>query len=740
MDNQAIKNIMNRWHSVFVVSIPFMLSLITFMVYYPALWYMFMFDDLPTIVNYPHIRYIDFHGQFFANPRWISRLLNQITYHFWGPNPFAFRIVNVFMHLAIGVMIFALIYCLFSNLKKNQFLKEHSLSLASITSLLFLLHPVQTQTVTYITQMRLEGLVVFLAMGVLLFFTYATRTTNKNHKYFLHGLSLVLTAFAAGTKEVIVVLPALIVLVDWFFIAEGDWKSFKSRLWIHALHWVVLYGVMLKYGLLAPNYVKAITTNPVHNNRGNILTNSATEDITWYPFAISQFKVLLHYLVIFLCPIGLSFDYDVKLSNHLYNLDVVIPFLILGALVAAAVWLYHTGKNTVFAFCLAWFFVTMLPRASIFLSTELICDYKTYPAAFGMMLLVAFILVRVAVMVLNQLRDMAKERNRGIAILTSTTVLCLALACASGVRNQIWRSELDFWGDSIKHAPKARGYNNYAIALWELGRSEEAMSYFRQAIEKDDWYAEPHVNLATIYQIKKDHDKAFDHYRRALEIGEAHPELFNNLGMLHFENQAWDAAESCLKQAIELRPDYSRSHYFLGKIYQINNRSEEAFHCYENALKGDYQDAELYYLHGSVCVELGLFERGIPSFEKIGPDYQDSAYQLACCYYAMPQYAKAAHYFSLAHKKDPGNQVCMYNCAQSFLNVRKYEQALELYEKIKDDVQNFPYAQLHRVKCLYELGKQADAKKSLRALLASKQQPKEVMQDALALQKELKLA
>lgn len=740
MDNQAIKSVLNRWYAAALIAIPALLSFITFLVYYPALGYMFMFDDLPTIAHYAHVRYIDFAGQFFANPRWISRLANQITYHFWGAEPFAFRIVNVFMHLAIGVMIFALMLTLFNSLKKNAFLRDHSLSLASITSLLFLLHPVQTQTVTYITQMRLEGLVAFFTIAILLTFACAARASNPMIKMALYGLSLVLTAFAGGTKEIIIVLPALIVLVDWFFIAEGDWQSFKSRLWLHAAYFAVLYAVLLSYGLLAPHYVKTITTTPVHNNRGNILTNSATEYITWFPFFISQFKVLLHYLFIFLCPIGLSFDYEVKLSNHWYNLDVIIPFLLLAALVGGVLWLYRSGNNRILTFSVAWFFVTMLPRASIFLSTELICDYKTYPAAFGMMVGLAYLIVKAAAVIMDNLQATIKQNNRGIAMLASTTGLCIALACASGIRNEIWSSELAFWGDAIKHAPKARGFNNYAIALWEAGRSAEAMEYFNIAIQKDDWYAEPHVNLATIYQIKKDNEKAFEHYKRALEIGEGHPELFNNLGMLHFDMQNWESAEYCLKEAIALRPAYGRSHYNLAKLYQITGKPEAALECYEQAIKGDYQDKELYYLYGSTCLELGHLDKAIASLERIDKNYQDVAFLLGCCYYSKPQYTKANEYFELAHKIDPGNKVCTYNYAQTLMNMRKYDQALSMYEKIKDDAQAFPYAQLHRVKCLYELGKQADAKASMKALLASKEQPKEVLQDARALQKELKLA
>lgn len=738
MDNQAIKNTLNHWYTRAAYAVPMLFAAITFLAYYPALSYMFMFDDLPTIAHYLHVRYIDFAGQFFANPRWISRILNQITYHFYGATPAAYRVVNVFMHLAIGIMVFALVYKLFSSLKKSQFLTEHSFSLATITCLLFLLHPVQTQTVTYITQMRLEGLVSLFSIAIILTFTYAVKAANKNVGIGLFIFSLVLTAFAAGTKEIIVVLPGLIMLIDWFFIAEGDWQSFKSRLWMHALYWIVLYGVLMSYGLLAPQYVKTITTNPVHNNRGNILTQSATEYITWYPFFISQFKVLVHYLSIFFWPFGLSFDYDMKLSNHLYELNVVLPFLFLCLLVAGAAWLYFTKRNIVLPFCLAWFFFTMLPRASIFLSTELICDYKSYPAAFGMMLALAFLMVWAGSLVMNHVQAFADSRNRGTATLASAMVFCIVAACATTRYNQVWRSELDFWGNAIKIAPKARCYNNYAIALWELGRGEEAMSNFRIALEKDDWYAEPHVNLATIYQIKKENDKAFHHYRRALEIGEGHPELFNNLGMLHFDYQNWDAAEECLKQAIALRPGYSRSYYNLGKLYQVTSKTDQALACYESAINGDYQDTELYYLHGSACLELGQYDKAIKSFEKIDVNYQDTAFLTACCYYSKPQYTKATEYFALAHQKNPTNKTYTYNYAQALMNVRKYDMALQMYEKLNDDVATLPYVQIHRVKCLYELGKQDDARASLKTLLASKQS-QDILNDARALQKELKL-
>jgi len=738
MNDIKIKAVAERWFYWVVLGIPAGLSLITFLTYYQSLWYGFMFDDLPTITQYIHTRYIDFAGQFFGNPRWISRLMNQITFFYWKNNPFAYRIVDIAMHLAIGVLIFATVWRLLRNVKKSPFLHEHSLAMATLTSMFFLLHPVQTQTVTYITQMRLEGLVALLSMMVLTTFTFAATTTNQRNRNILYAISFVCMAFAAGTKEIIIVLPPLLVIVDWFFIAEGDLESLKSRWMLHAGYWLTLYGVLFKYGYLQPRFIRSISTEAlVHNNRGNILTGSASENISVYFFAISQFKIFLHYFWMFFWPFNISFDYDVKLSPHWYSLDVVIPALVVCALFAALVWLYQRRQFHIIVFGFVWFALTMLPRTSIFPTTELICDYKTYPAALGMMLILAFLVLKLYQRVLPLFSLSDQHQVYGVGGVTA--VCCIALALASGVRSQVWSSEYAFWGDVITKAPKARVFNNYAIALWEMGRKDEALLYFNKAIEKDDFYAEPHVNLATIFQMGNDFDKAMEHYKRALEIGEAHPELFNNLGMLHFSKGNWASAEYCLKQAIKLRPFASKTQVNLGRVYEMTNRTAQAMACYENAIKGDEVPVEAWYAYGSLAMHTGRFHDAIKSLSKLNIEYQDVAFLLGCCYYSLPSYTKAVEYFTIAHKKDPNNKILTYNYAQALLNTRKFDQALELFNTCVNEPDKYPYAVLHRAKCLYELGQRDQAQGALKKLLTSNA-PKEVLQDARSLQKELKLA
>lgn len=366
MNKQIFFWLDEKWQRWLTFGVPAVLSFIAFIVYLPSLWYGFVFDDFPTITQYQHVRVIDFAGQFFGNPRWLSRLLNQVTYHFGGTNPFAYRIVNVLMHVFAGIMVFAIVHRLLSVVKKNAFAKTYALLISTMTTMLFFLHPIQTQTVTYITQMRLEGLVVLFSCAVLLTFVYGATAQTVNRRRWWYAGSFVLMAFAGGTKEIIVVLPVLLMLVDWFFLSEGDWATFKTRLWVHGAYCLVLYGIMFRYGFLTPQNIAAVAATPLHNNRGNVLTGAPAELIKPYFFAMTQFKILLHYLGVFFWPFGLCFDYDTKLATSFFNLDVFFPFLGVCALLGGTWWLYRKNRTSFAVFGLVWFLIAMLPRTSFF--------------------------------------------------------------------------------------------------------------------------------------------------------------------------------------------------------------------------------------------------------------------------------------------------------------------------------------------------------------------------------------
>jgi protein O-mannosyl-transferase len=707
---------------------PTILSIITTIFYYPSLWYGFMFDDLPTITQNFHVinktnKPLD---EFFANNRWISRFLNKFTYKYWQTNTFAYRIFNLALHISIGILIFFLLLKIFSSFKKSNFLKQHAYLLSILTSGLFLLHPVQTQTATYITQIRLEGLVVFFTFSVLLTFIYAVKTSNIYLKTFLYLLSFALTAFAAGTKEIIVVLPLLILLVDWFFLAQGDWKKFFSRGVIHIIFWTTLFGTFAKFNWHPPT-PKEIAKIEVENNRGNILTTTPEEKIKPVPYFISQFKVLQHYFFMFFWPLNIAFDYDYRLSKSFWDSDTIYPFLVMLSIVLLSLFLFIKNRTNIISFCIAWFFITILPRASFIPSTELVCDYKTYVSSFGMMLLIAvfFLYLIKSISYLSSAFAHSKKQSHYKLALTSLLIILSGFATKS--RNLIWSSELAFWEDAVKKAPtKARLYNNYAVSLAEAGRVPEAMEVYKKASQLDPTYAEPVINLAFHYQFMGKNDIALKYYEKALHLKEMHPQMYNNLGILHLNDKHYPQAENCFKTAIKLRPYHSKAHYHLARTYQDQNKLEAAAHHYKLAYQGDLPDIDSCYLHGAISFQLQKYDEAIESLEEVKrlhPNYKNAVFLLANCYYNQRNYSNATANFELVYKRDPKNLANAYNYAQSLMKQNKYEPALSLFKLCNSDQKNFPFSQLHTVKCLAELGQKEKAKEQALTLIQNANTP-----------------
>ena len=225
------------------------LPAITALVYWPSLHYAFQFDDIANIQKHFNIRHYNFSGLFFTGSRWISYWLNSIHYKIGKFDPFSYRVGNVLIHSLNGMLIFFVTFTALSHLKKSSFFKENAFGISLITGLLFLLHPVQTQTVSYVIQGQLEGLSTFFIMSMILVYLHRTYTSSTTLKWSLTGLFFALAALSCGTKEIAIISPILVMLFDWFFVAQGNVRSFISRfvdLWIALIYGNWLVSLFLK--------------------------------------------------------------------------------------------------------------------------------------------------------------------------------------------------------------------------------------------------------------------------------------------------------------------------------------------------------------------------------------------------------------------------------------------------------------------------------------------------------------
>ena len=190
-----------------------------------------------------------------------------------------------------------------SRIKSENFFKKNALILAILTSALFILHPVQTQTVSYVIQGQLEGLAGLFVIAMTTIFLAAQYTESFTKKTLLTILLFVLAVLSCGTKEIAIVSPMIILLTDWFFVAQGNWGLIKSRWWIHAIVYLSVFMVYIYF--LKPEFFSNLLTLSMEarNNIGNVLTENQTDKILPFHYFISEFKVIIHYIWIFLWPL-----------------------------------------------------------------------------------------------------------------------------------------------------------------------------------------------------------------------------------------------------------------------------------------------------------------------------------------------------------------------------------------------------------------------------------------------------
>lgn len=722
---------------------PFILGILAFLFYYPSLYYPFQFDDLANITKRFDIRFFKSWTFWdFFSPRWISDILNKISYKIGRFDPWCYRILNILIHVAAGMVLYLIFFKLLSYSKKNEFFRNNASLISFCTSALFLLHPVQTQTVSYVVQARLEGLAALFVFSAAYFLIKISYAPSKLQKYLFTFLFILCGALSCGTKEIVIISPFLMMLIDWFFISETDWQSFKSRLGIHIGFMLTIFGVFL-----INNKIHWFTSifglkYSMSNNRGNILTKNPDDIITPLLYLISEFKVILHYLLIFIWPFDISVEYDWKLSNSFFAPDSFFPFLALAALAGWTLNLTYKRVSSFFCFGMLWFFISIAPRSSIIPSSELICDYKTYLASAGWLFVIAVVFNYLLNFLINSFRNSSEKSithnlaisilgilaivysyisftvwqntsssNKPFAILTFIAPALILyiiwyvithkansniynpynkmllsflfvgiLGYSTIERNKVWESPVAFWRDIVIKAPeKARGHNNLGVALSEVGKYEEAIEYYKRAISLDSHYSDPWSNIAVAYSMVGKLDLAISSLHNAIKIMPYYAEAYNNLGTLYLNKKDYDQAEKVLNIALQIRPYYGKAYINLARIYLAKNEHQKAWEYAKKATEGDLDNAMGFTGLGEFSIAAGKYEEAIEAFKKA---------------------------IALGE-----NQPAIYfNLANAYFMAKRYDEAIPLYNKLV-------HLEPANVNFLYNLAESYNAKGDITAAL-----------------------
>lgn len=570
-------------------------------------WY---FDDFQNIVRNQLIRDLDETWRRIFAPRGLAMFSFALNYHFHGLELPGYHIVNILIHLCTTFIVYLVLKRVF----RNQPI------LALLAALIFLAHPLQTQSVTYVVQRMtsLAGLFFFLS----LFFYVRAREALLEGRSFgslqhllFYLASLVCGAIAVYTKQNAAVLPFCLFLFDRFFMPKqkqvGLWLVYYLLPYFAAPVWMALsqfiFPVVDGKGL----HVITGTTDPAKG-----LTVAKSSDSEYLlSYLVTEFSVLWLYIRLLFLPYGQVLDYHYPLTTSLLTIKNTGAFLGLAGLLTFA-WLSRNRLPLV-SFGIFWFFIALSVESTI-IPLDPVFEHRLYLPMFGFAVLVP------------QVLDVLRHRQTKIIILAVTVTIYAVL---TWIRNDTWSNENVFYEDQYSKVPHG---TRVMIALsksyLDLGRDREAELLLRKVIRIDPGVEEAYVNLSNIFVRKQRMGEALQLLQQGLQTNPYSSKLHNNLGVLYdLQGEAEQAMQS-LFQAIRISPGYAESYTNLGVVCAGLKRWKEAEHYYRVSLSAFYENPKAHYNLGVALYSQGRISEAAEAFRlalKFAPEDNDALFNLA---------------------------------------------------------------------------------------------------------------
>jgi tetratricopeptide (TPR) repeat protein len=509
--------------------------------YAPALRGEFLFDDsyLPFLV--PGMAEAPLRAWLGVRPfLMISYWLN---YQSSGLDPYPYHMVNVVLHALNAVLAWIIVRRFLVWVDKEGFLDG---TLAVFAGLLFLLHPVQTESVAYVAS-RSEAMSVFFFLAALA--VYITRPSEAIG----WGRAIpviMLFGIACTIKEHTVVLPALLVLTDYYFTTPFRLEGVRRNWRLYAP--IAVIGAL---GVAA--VVKVLQSATTAGFR--------VKDFTWYQYLFTQFRSIWLYIRLYLFPVEQNGDYDMQVSRTILDGGSVMGLI---GLLALAVLAWRYRRNFPLAsFGFFGFLILLAPTSSIVPIRDLAAERRLY------LPFICLLLITV-----DFLRRWPYSR---VALIGLISALSLAAGVATYHRSQVWSSALAFWQDTSRKSPhNARAWFQLAYAQWQAGQCGEAVDTYGKVAQLQPDNNELLIDWAFALECAGKADEAIAKIRQAKPT--AH--TMATIGMFHAKKGRAQEALEALATAEKLDPRFDMTYVYRGNVLLGMGNTQGAIAEYNRAL------------------------------------------------------------------------------------------------------------------------------------------------------------
>ncbi|GJL78741.1 MAG: hypothetical protein NPINA01_17300 [Nitrospinaceae bacterium] len=508
----------------------------------------FQFDSVAYIVNNPNldrpkeILTLEFLISEIKS-RGLLRMSMAVNAALGGDRPFGYHLFNLTFHIFNSLLLFFISKKVFRGFLRNQEdwdeLETRKMSL--FTAILFLCHPIQTESVVYIISRSEVLAATFYLGGFFLFQSFwERRRTTSNVMKFLWLPLLFFIVFFLGfsVKQTLITLPALLLFYALF---QLDKNSMPIQ-WLIKWKWV-LAGILL--------LALAILMRKLLTDESFLIGPSNPEEMVGRKkYMLSQPSVLVfYYLKLLLFPVNLNIDPDIPVVTNLLSWRFLGP----AALIAALIWLgRNAAKSRIYLFALLWFFVILSPSSSIITLHDLAAEHRVYLASYGFFL----VMVTAVWHLTGTRRQSPKNSQRWV-----TFFLLIAFSGALGLmtvkRNLTWKSELALWEDTRKKSPHlVRPLINLGRANSLAGQTDRAIFYYETSLKKAPHVFSLNYNLGELYLAKNRMGEALKRFKLAETLSPHIPEVHGKLGEVYMKTGQYDLADRYFKKAVELNPKY----------------------------------------------------------------------------------------------------------------------------------------------------------------------------------------
>jgi len=610
----------------------------------------FVFDDTNNIVDNPAIKSFRYfidpslvekdHLTNFYQGRFVGYLTFAVNYKMHALHVTGYHVFNLLIHLLNALLVYWLVVLTLRTPYASDHFQKDILKTSApycwlplFTALLFVAHPVQTQTVTYIVQRFTSLATLFFLLSLVMYIKARGLDSSKKAGYLFYAMSIISAVLAMRTKEIAFTLPVMIILYEWMFF-KGD---VRKRL-------LYIFPFLLTLPII-PLTLMGLKDTPASFSGIDEITRITGIGLSRWDYLNTQFRVIVTYIRLLFFPVNQNLDYDYPLYRTFFNPEVLLSFLFLIALFGMGIYLLYKSYRTeqgkrfwlrLVSLGIFWFFVTLSVESSIIPISDLIYEHRLYLPSVG------FFMALVSGIILIKERLAIRVRVVERALMPVMILLVIGLSVTAYARNMVWQDDGTLWADVVKKSPnKARPHYNLGLFYHVQGRLDEAIKAYQTAIKFKSDYAEAYYNIGLIYQNQGRLDEAIKAYQTAIKFKSDYAEGHNNLGAVYYKQGRLDDALTAYQAAISLKKDYAEAymtHYNVGIIHYRKGHLEEAVKAYQTAIKFKPDLAVAHNILGEVYVKQGRLEQAYREFQavlKIDPNHKDARTNLEALNRAM---------------------------------------------------------------------------------------------------------